>query len=393
MRLALLAAVVSLAFAGTASAGVTVYGPASATRVLVLVPGYGGGGGTFAQVAPVLVARVPNMQVWTVDRRGVALEDRTGFKTGDPATAYGYYLAQQPVGGRSFDANLTLKLPQAKSWGLAATLADLRRIVLRARAGGKRKVILGGHSFGAATTATYAAWDFNGRPGYADLSGIVLIDGGELGTFGTQTVGKVKADLGALATQPSPFDDQLGAGVPWLFGVFAQLAALSAQVAPEAPSTLAQSPLVPASLRPPGNPTNAQFLAYAAGDDGFDAGHCGLQNIASLLAGPDAVEWYFPTRLRIDLLGASSLRPDPVTRLLGLRLTHLHEIDVPVYAFATSAYPGTLAGARTLIAESHAPRSSSLLTQDPAMKHSDPLCTPYEKSRFLQTLVAWLKRI
>lgn len=392
MRQALAAGLVSLALAGGAQAGVTVYGPPSATRVLVLVPGYGGGGGTFAQVAPTLVEHVPNLQVWTVDRRGVGLEDRTGFATGDPAAAYGYYLGEQQVGGRSFDANLALKLPRAKKWGAAATLDDLRRIVLRARAGGKRSVILGGHSFGAATAAAYAAWDFDGHAGYRDLSGLVLIDGGELGTFGTQTASRVKADLRKLAAAPSPFDDQIGAGVPWLFGVFAQLAALSAQVAPDAPSALAQSPLVPPALRPPGNPTNAQFLTYAAAADGFDVNHCGLQNMASLLAGADAVEWYFPTRLRIDLLGASSLSPDPVTRLLGLRLTHLHEIDVPVYAFATSAFPGTLTGARVLITQSRAPRASSLLAQDPAMKHSDPLCTPYPRNRFLQTLAGWLRR-
>ena len=149
---------------------------------------------------------------------------------------------------------------------------------------------------------------------------------------------------------------------------------------------------MPPALRPPGNPTNAQFFAYAATADGFDTNRCGLANVASLIAGPDAVEWYFPTRLRIDLLGASSLGPDPVTRLLGLRLTHLHEIDVPVYAFATSAYPGSLTAARSLIAQSRAPRASSQLAQDPAMKHSDPLCTPYPKSRFLQTLVGWLRR-
>ena len=393
MRKALAAAaLVSLVLVGGAQAGVTVYGPSSAMRVLVLVPGYGGGGGTFAQVGPVLVEHVPNLQVWTVDRRGVALEDRTGFATGDPAAAYGYYLGQQQVSGRRFDANLPPKLPRAKSWGLAATLGDLRRIVLRARAGGKRKVILGGHSFGAATAATYAAWDFGGHPGYRDLSGLVFVDGGELGTFGTPTASKVKADLAQLAANANPFEDQLRAGVPWLFGVFAQLAALSAQVAPDAPSTLAQSPLVPPALRPPGNPTNAQFFAFAATADGFDTNRCGLGNVASLIAGPDAVEWYFPTRLRIDLLGASSLGPDPVTRLLGLRLTHLHEIDVPVYAFATSGYPGSLTAARTLIAQSRAPRASSRLAQDPAMKHSDPLCTPYPKSRFLQTLVGWLRR-
>ena len=37
---------------------------------------------------------------------------------------------------------------------------------------------LGGHSAGASTAVAYAAWDFAGRPGFRDLSGLVLIDGG-----------------------------------------------------------------------------------------------------------------------------------------------------------------------------------------------------------------------
>ena len=145
--------------------GVSKYGPASATRVLVLVPGSGGSGGSFSEIAPALVARVPNLQVWATDRRGDALADQRGFAAGDPARAYDYYFDRKALGGVTFDPNVAAKHPEARGWGLRVALADLRRVVVAARAGGRRRVILGGHSIGAATALAYASWDFDGRAG------------------------------------------------------------------------------------------------------------------------------------------------------------------------------------------------------------------------------------
>ena len=54
---------------------VTKFGPKSAKRVLVLMPGYYGGAGDFALDARELVKRVPGLAVWAVDRRSEALED------------------------------------------------------------------------------------------------------------------------------------------------------------------------------------------------------------------------------------------------------------------------------------------------------------------------------
>jgi pimeloyl-ACP methyl ester carboxylesterase len=392
---ALVAAASALASSGadsaTPGARVSVYGPAGASRVLVLVPGLGGGAGNFALIGPELARRVPNLQVWALDRRGDTLEDTTGFAA-DPDTAYRYYFERLPLGGRTFDPNVATARPEAARWGLAANLADLRVVIRRARAGG-RQVLLGGHSLGAATTLAYAAWDFAGRPGHRDLVGLVLIDGGQLGTFGTPTVSAVRRELSRL--RPSqPFEDRLGVGVPWLFGVFAQLAAGYARSAPDGPSALARSPLLPAAFRPSGEVTNAQFFAGSLGQAGIDVERCGVDGAARMVgaSAPNAFDWYFPTRLRIDLLGAASLRADPVTRLLGLRLRHLPTIDVPMYAFATGDIPSTLVGARNLLARSRVPRAASVLAQDAAMRHADPLCTPFARSGFLRTLVPWLKR-
>jgi pimeloyl-ACP methyl ester carboxylesterase len=379
---------------GALGARVTTYGPSDARRVLVLVPGLGGGGGNFAVIGPELVQRVPNLQVWAVDRRGDALEDGIGFAAGEPGAAYRYYFEGLSLGTSRFDPNRASTTPQARSWGLATNLADLRAVVKRARAGGRR-VFLGGHSLGAATTLAYAAWDFAGSPGYRDLAGVVLIDGGQLGTFGRPTLAQANAEL-AKVTATKPFEDRLGLGVPWLFGVFGQLAAWYALWAPDAPSALAASPLLPASFKPAGPVSNRQFFETSLGQAGISAARCGLDSAARMVGAnsPNAFDWYFPSRLKIDLLGAASLSPDPVTRRLGLaaRLKHLKAIDVPLYAFATGDIPTTASGARAFLARSSAPRARSLVVSDPTMRHSDPLCTPYERSPFLQTLVAWLGR-
>lgn len=372
-------------------ARVTVYGPAQARHVLILVPGLGGGAGNFALIGPELVRRVPDLQVWALDRRGDALEDATGFSA-DPDTAYRYYFERLSLGGRAFDPNRARARPEAARWGLGANLADLRTVVRRAGRGG-RKVLLGGHSLGAATALAYAAWDFGGRPGHRDLAGLVLIDGGQLGTFGTPTLADARRELAGIPPT-QPFEDRVGVGVPWLFGVFAQLAAGYARTAPDSPSSLARSPLLPAAFRPSGEVTNAEFFAGSLGQAGIDVGRCGLDAASRMVGakGPNAFDWYFPTRLKVDLVGAASLRPDPVTRLLGLRLRHLATIDAPTYAFATGDIPTTLVGARNLLARSRVPRDASVLARDATMRHADPLCAPFDRSPFLQTLVPWLRR-
>lgn len=380
--------------AASGAARVTTYGPSDASRVLVLVPGLGGGAGSFSVIGPELVQRVPDLQVWAVDRRGDALEDTIGFAAGEPGTASRYYFDGLSLGTSRFDPNRASKVPAARTWGLATTLADLRAVVRRARAGG-RTVILGGHSLGAATTLAYAAWDFAGLPGYRDLAGVVLIDGGQLGTFGFPKLPQVEAELAKL-TAERPFDDSLGIGVPWLFGVFGQLAAWYTLWAPDAPSALASSPLLPASFRPAGPVTNRQFFEASLDGAGIAVARCGVENAVRMVGStnPNAFDWYFPARLRIDLLGAASLRSDAVTRRLGIagRLRHLGRVDVPVYAFATGDVPTTAAGARAFLARSSSPRAQASIVSDPTMRHSDPLCTPYERSPLLRTLVAWLRR-
>ena len=184
------------------------FGPASAKRVLILVPGTQGGAGDFSLVGPEIARRVKGLQVWAYDRRSQAFEDHTGFATGDPDRAFGYYLRGEAVGARHFAPVDGAKVPYVREWGLKLALEDLRQVVKRARRGG-RKVILGGHSLGASMAVAYAAWDFDGRAGHRDLSGLVLIDGGLLGTFTSPQLAGVKQRLAALRAG-DPFLDLLG---------------------------------------------------------------------------------------------------------------------------------------------------------------------------------------
>lgn len=108
-------------------------GSARARQVLVLVPGQFGAVNDFRALAEELVARLPDTQVWAVDRREQDLADLSGFR-GTPDHAAAYYL-----GG-----HYRSQAPQSSSfvgqWGLGAELADLRQVVLTARDHGHRSV-------------------------------------------------------------------------------------------------------------------------------------------------------------------------------------------------------------------------------------------------------------
>jgi pimeloyl-ACP methyl ester carboxylesterase len=388
------------------------FGSPRASRVLVLVPGYLGGAGDFTQIARLLIARVPNLQVWAVDRRENALEDTSVFRGGTPQQAYDYYfgLKAKFIDGKA-DA------PFARGWGLKVALEDLRRVVLRARAGGRRQVILGGHSLGASTTAAYASWDFNGHPGYKDIKAMVLIDGGLLGTFATPDLRTVKRRFAALSTG-DPFEALFPGLPPWAGGVFAELAGMYAKLQPNAPGALQASPLVPANLKAPVPTTNAATLGYAIDfrtslkalsvvqvNSGRlarsgnprpwqNTGLTPIQNVASgFFQEPgNFAEWYFPTRLTLDVDGANALTRNAITDYLGLRPWHRTEINVPLYAEQTTLTHGrVLRGARRLFHSSRISRATYV--NAPNSYHLDPLLASPSKNVFLKTVVPFLKSL
>jgi pimeloyl-ACP methyl ester carboxylesterase len=404
---------------------VTKIGPSRARTVLVLVPGYYGGAGDFLLVGRDIVRRVGGLQVWAYDRRSQALEDTKVFDEARAGrrsvrSAFDFYLGwlEREVSPH-FEPQDVSELQFAKRWGLSMALNDLRRVVLSARRQGKR-VILGGHSLGASMTTLYAAWDFGGRPGYCDIEGLVLIDGGTLGSFTAPTLAGTRRELRELQEAPSPFVDLLGIGAPWAAGVFAQFGAVAALREPTAPSIGQPFSLLPAEFKPPVPATNRALLGYAfdketspealslirvnagrlasSGDprDWDDGEVTPIRRLAETFAArPNATEWYFPDRLRIEVDAAQELRRNAQTRLLGLRPWHLRAVDRPLYAIETDLTNGrVLRGARRFVARSKSPRSLARLVDAAATdSHLDPLTAAPSTSRFLQTVVPWLKKV
>jgi pimeloyl-ACP methyl ester carboxylesterase len=385
-------------------------GPKQARNVLVLVPGTNGGAGSIKPVAREIARRVPRTQVWIVDRRQQAFEDTSVFATGDPQQAQDYYLGFQYRRVTGTDA------PFAAEWGLKLQLRDLRSVVRRAAAGGRR-VFLGGHSAGASTAVAYAAWDFRGRPGFRDVDGLVLVDGGLLGSFSSADLARARSELADIRGG-NVFLDILGLGLPEINGIFTQVAALWAYTRPDEPSVLQDYALLPDFLKPSVEVTNEAQLGYAF-DESTSPAELALIHIrAGQLAesgeprgwldgeltpirrhakafashAPNATEWYYPRRLGLDIDAASPLRQTPAARFLGLRLRHGKRIDVPLYAYATDLTEGRVArGARRLATISEIPART--VVDDRQASHLDPLSAPPVTNRFLRTVVPFLRRI
>ncbi|HEX5896547.1 MAG TPA: hypothetical protein VFY47_09480 [Thermoleophilaceae bacterium] len=384
-------------------------GPSRARNVLVLVPGQNAGAGAITPVARQIVRRVRRTQVWIVDRREQALEDTTAFASGDPQRAQDYYLGFRYRRVLGEDAKFVA------DWGLRRQLGDLRRVIRLARAGGRR-VILGGHSAGASTAVAYAAWDFGGRPGYRDLYGLVLIDGGLLGSFRSADLRRAKRALAAIR-RGAVFNDILGLGIPEINGIFAQLGALWAYKRPDEPSVLQQYPALPDAVKPEVRVTNEGLLGFAfdvttspeflsilhvragrlatSGDPRgwVDGELTPLRALAKAWAvhSPNATEWYYPRRLRLDIDAASSLRQTAAARFLGLRLLHGRRIDLPLYAFSTALTHGGVArGARRLVRRSRI--KAATIVDDRRTRHLDPLSAAPSRNHFLKSVVPFLRR-
>ncbi len=407
------------------------YGSPSARKVLVLVPGTFGGAGDFSLVGPYLAAHVPGLQVWAETRREGALEDDGMLIKGllGQATVqqvFDYYLGwlANPAITPHYQPLQADKFGYVDQWGLAVAMNDLHAVIVKARAGGRHTVILGGHSLGGSEASIYPAWDFNGRPGYKDIAGIVGIDGlSLLPRSALSTAAQAKAELAKLQTA-GPWADLLPTvPLPWSTGAFADLGALAALKAPHAPSVEQAFPLLPALLKPAFPATNAGILGYGfdtvasnpanglsliqvhsghlatsgAVRDWVDAGPTPIENVARAFSteplGP--VDWYYPTRLSIDVGAADLLTETPAARVLGLRLSHLSQVNVPLYAIQT-ALGGTNNGLRiaaTALKRASRIPSVTFVDKRASYGHLDPLLAAPAHNAFLQTVVPWLERI
>jgi len=401
------------------------YGAPDPSCVLVLVPGSPAGQGGFGWVAADIAKRVDGLAVWAMDRRSNALEDTAPFRSGDAGDALPYYFGGAPFDGRRFDPVDAEQAPWARRWGAAMTLGDLRRVIKAASDGGRRCVILGGHSFGALEVPAYAAWDFNGRPGFRDLDGLVLIDGGLFNAFGSllsangfppfANVGEAKARIAALQTE-TPFNSDEGGGIPeWQVGVVPEMVCDYALEQPDAPSALQAGGFGALILTdpPPFPITNEAFAGLfdkqALGDQGARLGHLATAGsprgwndgsyasvaryCSTFTQEPgNGLEWYFPVRLEIDLAqGMEQMVPNATTRYLGLRPKHLSEIDTPLYVLETKLSDGGVLRAAHKFVRRSSIRKATLVAA-PRMSHYDPLMDVPAKNRFVKTVVPFLKR-
>ncbi len=415
---------------------ITKYGPSSAKKVLLLIPGTNGGAENFSLVGPELARQVPGLQVWAMDRREQALEDNSmmikalaGKAT--PQQALDYYLgwvlnsAQSP----KFTPLEAKNFAFMKNWGMKMQLEDARAVIRQARKAGKT-VILGGHSLGGSMAAAYAAWDFNGKPGYKEIAGVVAIDGGLTGTFdATDTAEGARTALAKLDVTPAnpdgPWANLLGLpGFAWATGPFAQIGALAALKNPNKLSVLGGFALLPSYLKASFPTTNEGALGYAFDNDtspkllsliqvragqlaasgsprGWQNGEVTpIQNVAKGFAGlPDGtngVDWYYPSRLNVDTDGASSMDPaNPAAKVLGLRLWHLKDVNIPYYAFQTSltgSRDGVVNGAKTFAARSKVPKNGLVIFNAKATtSHLDPLFAAPKTNDFLKSVVPFLR--
>jgi len=405
---------------------VTKFGSPKAKRVLVLIPGTSGGAGNFTLIARDIVKRVPGLAVWSIDRRSQALEDTSMFKKllAGKATeqqTIDYYLGW--IGSSStakhYEPLKDADYGFARDWGLKVSLEDIRVVVKAAKKGG-RKVLLGGHSLGGSTTTAYAVWDFDGQPGWKDLSGLVLIDGGLAGA-GSATVPTLADEQAALAKQQaaSPWLDLLKVGLPWATGVFAELGAIPARLHPQEESKVASIALLPPSFKPAFPVTNRGQLGFAF-DESTSPAALGLIHVRAGKLGTPAdgkpadwingevtpienvalgfgqeptngAEWYFPTRLSFDLGGMAGLEPNDVTAFLGLRPKYAKDVKLPVFAIQTSLSQGRL---KASTASFVAMNKSKLTFVDASTtnSHLDPLLAAPKTSAFLKNVIPWLKK-
>jgi len=287
--------------------------------VLILIPGFLGGAGTFDPIARDLVrAMGGKLEVWAVDRRSNQLEDRrgalharsgaeAGVAAGDPdavaqAIAEGvrfYFPASdldgdgvndggfplpdaEPADGDSRFQRLTQDdMRFAAYWGADTYARDWRELVLHARAvvGDEGLVLFGGHSMGTTWTGIFAAYDFDAGPGveagFELVDGLLLLEGGGVGPpdAGAPDLAGYQAQVADLATPGGPevFLASLFGFVGAVnIGAAGELNGVAGTFLPDAPSVMQKTPIFggfPVNLLLGAPMTNRSLAGFFLDDD------------------------------------------------------------------------------------------------------------------------------
>jgi pimeloyl-ACP methyl ester carboxylesterase len=408
--------------------GVVKVGPKDARNVLVLVPGTSAGGAYFVPLAKTLVKQAKGWQVWSVERRENLLEDhsvldRAKARQATPKELFDYYLGYltDPSIATHFQLVPDADVAFPRRWGMRVEVEDLRQVVMAARKGGRR-VVLGGHSLGGSITTAYATWDFSGRAGVSDLSGLVYIDGGS----------SPKPVTPAQARQSL---QSLQAGSPWLSfggiaapfaGLFNAVGSTTVHLEPNGQSMFQTWPLLPANLKPPVPATNVGAYGFAldtatspaglvaaqahlgrlaaAGDPrGWDAAGelTPIQRFADMfsgwgLKGLDGTAWYHPQRLTIDSGAVAAGNANPAQDVLDVHSTHGKDLSRKLRIYAFGAALGgqrVLDAAKALASQSGIPkRNLTLVNRARTYAHNDPNSAS-PRNDFVKYLVPFLGKV
>jgi pimeloyl-ACP methyl ester carboxylesterase len=410
--------------------GVLKVGLSSARNVLVFEPGTSASSTYFVPLARWIVSKLPGWQVWSVERRENLLEDQSVFDRAkadkaSPQAVFNYYLGWLANRGISRHVQLIpdASVQFAKQWGMRVAVDDLHHVIAAARRLGG-KVVLGGHSLGGSVVTAYATWNFNGRPGAAQLAGLVYDDGG---SGPPESAQQAQAALAALRAT-SPWLAFGGIAAPFA-GLYSTGGALSALVAPNQPSLGQAFPLLPANLKPLVPVTNQAQYGYALNVGTSPRsliaaqGHLGrgisartingyhtwdgtgaltpIGRFARMFSGidvrgADGTEWYFPQRLTDDTAAVGNGIANPAQQVLGLRATMGRRLPkrLLIYAFgAALGGPRVPAAAIALAKQSHIPmRNLTLMNRQGTYAHNDP-AGAYPKNAFFHQLVGFLKKV
>jgi len=168
--------------------------PLAARAVVIMIPGYLGGAGSFSYFARALVALAGSanpVEVWALDRRSNCLEDQTGMQEAeslrDPQAAVDYYYNGASIGGVKFSGFYDqADTPYLSEFGLKLAMEDIYTILQKKipnPADRKNTVFIAGHSIGAEVAAVFAAWDFDNDAttpedaGFNNCAGLIGLEG------------------------------------------------------------------------------------------------------------------------------------------------------------------------------------------------------------------------
>lgn len=193
--------------------------------VLVVMPGIFGGASSIDPLARQFVAAIDGLEVWVIDRRANALEDRQvmtqALTLNQPELAYEYYVQNlnTPEGFNRIPAE---EVPFMRYWGLDVHLKDLHRVIEQAHTRAPH-VVLGGHSLGASIAGFYAAYNVGTadtpRYGHEYIDGLLLLDG-VLGRTGGYQRDDIGLSIGPVSLIPNSQELESGQGSPYLqFGL------------------------------------------------------------------------------------------------------------------------------------------------------------------------------